>query len=146
MKYRPISPLLHGIIDYVFSFALLSVPSLMMLNRKAQRLYTINAFGVISYSAFTKYPPSVKQIIPLRLSEKPKRFRQIAKEVSRITDKTLSRELKSLEANKLIRRDVYDTFPPTVEYSITQYGLSLEKVLDELHFWGLAHRKKVIGK
>jgi len=80
------------------------------------------------------------------LSERPKRFRQLAREVSGITDKTLSKELKNLEANKLIRRDVYDTFPPTVEYSITPHGLSLEKVLDELHFWGLAHRREVLGK
>lgn len=87
-----------------------------------------------------------KLLILFSLSEGPKRFKQIAREVSGITDKTLSKELKSLEANKLINRDVYDTFPPTVEYSITQHGLSLEKVLDELHYWGMAHRKKVIGK
>jgi DNA-binding HxlR family transcriptional regulator len=87
-----------------------------------------------------------KLLILFSLSESPKRFTQIAKEVNGITDKTLSKELKSLEANKLVRRDVYDTFPPTVEYAITPHGLSLEKVIDELHFWGLAHRKKVIGK
>jgi DNA-binding HxlR family transcriptional regulator len=87
-----------------------------------------------------------KLLILFSLSEKPKRFKQLSGEVTGITDKTLSKELKSLEANRLIRRDVYDTFPPTVEYTITPHGLSLEKVLDELHFWGLAHRKKVIGK
>lgn len=87
-----------------------------------------------------------KLLILFTLAQGPKRFSQIAKEVDGITDKTLSKELKSLEANKLVRRDVYDTFPPTVEYSITRHGLSLEKVLDELHFWGLAHRKEVIGK
>ncbi|MBT1701033.1 helix-turn-helix transcriptional regulator [Fulvivirgaceae bacterium PWU4] len=87
-----------------------------------------------------------KLLILFALSEKPKRFKQIAKEVNGITDKTLSKELKNLEANKLIRRDVYDTFPPTVEYSITPHGMSLEKVLDELHFWGLSHRKKNIVK
>ncbi len=87
-----------------------------------------------------------KLLILFSLSEGPKRFKQIAREVGSITDKTLSKELKSLEANKLIKRDVYDTFPATVEYSITLHGLSLEKVLDELHYWGLAHRKKVIGK
>jgi len=87
-----------------------------------------------------------KLLILFALAEKPKRFKQIAKEVQGITDKTLSKELKSLEANQLIRRTVYDTFPPTVEYAITPHGLSLEKVLDELHFWGLAHRKEVIGK
>jgi DNA-binding HxlR family transcriptional regulator len=87
-----------------------------------------------------------KLLILFTLSAGPKRFKQISKEVNGITDKTLSKELKSLEANKLIVRAVYDTFPPTVEYSITPHGLSLEKLLEELHYWGLAHRKKVIGK
>jgi DNA-binding HxlR family transcriptional regulator len=87
-----------------------------------------------------------KVLILFALSEKPKRFNQISKEVGGITDKTLSKELKSLEMNKLICRNVYNTFPPTVEYSITPHGVSLEKVLDELHFWGLLHRNEVIGK
>lgn len=87
-----------------------------------------------------------KLLILFSLAERPKRFTQIAREVNGITDKTLSKELKSLEENKLILREVYDAFPPAVEYSITPHGMSLEKVLDELHFWGLAHRKKVIGK
>ncbi|MCX6214872.1 helix-turn-helix domain-containing protein [Spirosoma sp.] len=86
-----------------------------------------------------------KLLILFSLSESPKRFKQIAREVSGITDKTLSKELKNLEANKLVLRQVHDTFPPTVEYSITPHGMSLEKVIDELHFWGLAHRKEVIG-
>lgn len=87
-----------------------------------------------------------KLLILFSLSVSPKRFKQIAKEVSGITDKMLSKELKNLESNKLVVRQVYDTFPPTVEYSITPHGMSLEKVLDELHFWGLSHRKKVMGK
>lgn len=87
-----------------------------------------------------------KLLILFSLSGGPKRFGQMAKEVNGITDKMLSKELKNLEANKLVRREVFDTFPPTVEYSITPHGLSLGKVLDELHFWGLAHRKEVLGK
>ena len=87
-----------------------------------------------------------KLLILFSLSSGPKRFKQIAKNVSGITDKTLSKELKSLQANQLVKREVYDTFPPTVEYSITAHGKSLEKVIKELHFWGLAHRKKIIGK
>jgi len=87
-----------------------------------------------------------KLLILFSLSEKTKRFKEIAREVEGITDKTLSKELKSLEANQLIIRSVYDTFPPTVEYAITAHGLSLGKVLEELHYWGLSHRRKVIGK
>lgn len=87
-----------------------------------------------------------KLLILFSLSSGPKRFKQISKEVNGITDKTLSKELKSLEANKLVKRDVYDSFPPTVEYTITTHGKSLEKVIEELHYWGLTHRKKIIGK
>ncbi|MBE7174681.1 MAG: helix-turn-helix transcriptional regulator [Williamsia sp.] len=86
-----------------------------------------------------------KLLILFSLSSGPKRFKQLAREVSGITDKTLSKELKNLEANQLVKRSVYDTFPPTVEYTITPHGLSLEKVIEELHYWGLAHRKEIIG-
>lgn len=87
-----------------------------------------------------------KLLILFSLSAGNKRFKQLSKEVNGITDKTLSKELKNLEANKLIKRDVYDTFPPTVEYSITAHGKSLEKVMDELHYWGLAHRANIMEK
>ncbi|MVM41126.1 transcriptional regulator [Spirosoma sp. HMF3257] len=85
-----------------------------------------------------------KLLILFALSTGNKRFKQLSREVPGITDKTLSKELKSLEANKLIKRAVYDTFPPTVDYSITAHGKSLEKVMEELHYWGLAHRKEIM--
>ena len=74
------------------------------------------------------------------------RFKQISKELNGITDKVLSKELKDLEGNQLISRTVYDTFPPTVEYSITDHGKSLGKLIQELMAWGVKHRKKIIGK
>lgn len=86
-----------------------------------------------------------KLLILFSLYSGPKRFKQIAKEVSGITDKTLSKELKSLETNELIKREVFDTFPPTVEYTITQHGLSLNNLVEELHLWGMLHRKKMMG-
>jgi len=87
-----------------------------------------------------------KLLILFSLSSGPKRFGQISKEIPGISDKILSKELKHLEANQLVKRDVYDSFPPTVEYSITTHGKSLERVMEELHYWGLSHRKKIMGK
>ncbi|MBC9795482.1 winged helix-turn-helix transcriptional regulator [Sinomicrobium weinanense] len=87
-----------------------------------------------------------KLLILFSLSEGPKRFKQISRDVPGITDKTLSKELKRLETHQLILREVFNTFPPTVQYSITAHGMSLEKLLDELHYWGLLHRKEIIGK
>lgn len=84
--------------------------------------------------------------ILISLSEGPKRFRQIAKEVAGISDKMLSKELKELEQNQLVKRTVHDTFPPTVEYSRTEHAKSLGNVLHELRSWGMLHRKKIIGK
>ena len=83
--------------------------------------------------------------IIISLSFGNKRFCQISKEIEGITDKMLSKELKDLEVNQLISRTVYDSFPPTVEYAITEHGRSLEKVVAELRKWGLTHRKKIIG-
>ena len=84
--------------------------------------------------------------IMVSLSYGTKRFKQISREVNGITDKMLSKELKDLEINQLVKRTVYDSFPPTVEYSITEHGKTLKKVIDELAMWGALHRKKIMGK
>jgi DNA-binding HxlR family transcriptional regulator len=75
-----------------------------------------------------------------------KRFKEISKDVANITDKVLSKELKDMEANKLVTRTVYDTFPPTVEYAVTEHGKSLYEVIAALNKWGTSHRKKIHGK
>lgn len=87
-----------------------------------------------------------KLLILYSLCSGPKRFKEISREVPGITDKTLSKELKNLQANKLINREVFDTSPPTVEYTMTPHGMSLKNVLFELWNWGLIHREEVIGK
>jgi len=84
--------------------------------------------------------------IIISLSFGVKRFKQISNEINGITDRMLSKELKDLELNQLVKRTVYDSFPPTVEYSITEHGETLEKVISELRNWGLSHRKKIIRK
>ncbi|PZQ87734.1 MAG: transcriptional regulator [Flavobacterium johnsoniae] len=75
-----------------------------------------------------------------------RRFSDILNDVKGISNKMLSKELKELETNHLITRTVHETFPPTVEYEITDHGLSLEKVIMSLKDWGLVHRKKVTEK
>jgi DNA-binding HxlR family transcriptional regulator len=74
-----------------------------------------------------------------------KRFTELSKEVEGISDKVLAKELKELKLNQLIERTVHDTFPPTVEYSITPHGKSVEMVMIELKNWGGRHRKQILG-
>lgn len=73
-----------------------------------------------------------------------KRFSQMAKEIPGITDKMLSKELRDLEMNQLVKRTVYDSVPVVVEYSMTPYGKSLENLISELRNWGTQHRKRII--
>lgn len=75
-----------------------------------------------------------------------KRFREISREIPNITDKMLSKELKDLEMNLLIKRTVHDTFPVVVEYSMTPAGKTLEKLIDELRKWGIQHRKRILAR
>jgi len=88
---------------------------------------------------------SWKLPILLALKGGAKRFRQIAREVEGISDKMLSKELKDLEVNLLVKRTVYDTFPPTVEYEITKHADTLQEVMFALTKWGKLHRKKITG-
>jgi DNA-binding HxlR family transcriptional regulator len=80
------------------------------------------------------------------LSEGAKRFTEISKDVEGISDKMLSKELKDLELNHLVKRTVYDTFPPTVEYCVTEHAATLNGVMVALSDWGILHRKKIIEK
>src|SRR5436190_22454627 len=75
-----------------------------------------------------------------------KRFKELQRDVDGITAKMLSKELKDLEINKLVKRTVFDTKPVTVEYRLTDHGMSLEKIIQDLAIWGDLHRKKIFGK
>lgn len=74
-----------------------------------------------------------------------RRFGEMAREIPRITDRMLSKELRDLEANGLVKRTVYDTVPVTVEYSLTDYGRTLDNLIVELRAWGVRHRQRTIA-
>ncbi|MHB8259213.1 MAG: winged helix-turn-helix transcriptional regulator [Bacteroidia bacterium] len=72
-----------------------------------------------------------------------KRFKELHREIKGITAKMLSKELKELELNTLVKRTVYDSIPVSVEYELTTYGITLDKVIIALRDWGLKHRQKI---
>ncbi|WP_100074635.1 winged helix-turn-helix transcriptional regulator [Chryseobacterium camelliae] len=79
------------------------------------------------------------------LCYKPMRYSELLKEVKGISGKMLSRELKDLEANELIMRNVQSTAPVSVEYTITDYGQSLKDLTNVIADWGFIHRKRIIA-
>lgn len=74
------------------------------------------------------------------------RFKEIQRNIPGITGKVLSKELKHLEQHGIITRTVHQTAPIAVDYELTVYGKSLDKVINTLREWGMKHRKKMIGK
>lgn len=73
-----------------------------------------------------------------------RRFSDILKDVVGISNKMLSKELKDLEINKLIKRTVLETQPITVKYELTEHGLSLKTIINHLTEWGIKHREEIL--
>lgn len=75
-----------------------------------------------------------------------RRFSDILNDVTGISNKMLSKELKELETNKLIERTVLDTHPVTVLYELTEHGQTLKTIINNLTEWGIRHRKQITGR
>ncbi|RKQ35524.1 winged helix-turn-helix transcriptional regulator [Oceanobacillus halophilus] len=81
-----------------------------------------------------------KPIILLHLlKEGTQRFSELKRSLPGITQKMLTKQLRELEEEDIIERVVYPQVPPKVEYSITEYGRSLEPILHAMHEWGTKH-------
>ena len=84
-----------------------------------------------------KYKPIILYCL---MEYEPVRFNQMQRYLGRVADKTLSQNLKELERDGLIHRKMYAEVPPKVEYTLTERGSSLVKVLDQLCEWGSRNR------
>lgn len=73
-----------------------------------------------------------------------KRFKELERDVSGISPKMLIKELKDLEAIGIIDRQTFNTVPITVEYSLTENGLSLKPVLDHMQEWAGRFKSKMM--
>lgn len=71
-----------------------------------------------------------------------KRFSELMRSVTGITQKVLTSHLRSMEAAGLVTRTVYPEVPPKVEYSLTETGFSLKPILDSMTIWGTDYKKK----
>jgi DNA-binding HxlR family transcriptional regulator len=75
-----------------------------------------------------------------------KRFKDLESNIGKITPRMLSKELRELELNGVIKRTVHNTIPVKVEYELTPSGRMLSNVLDSMIEWGIGHRKTIMGK
>lgn len=77
-----------------------------------------------------------KALILWHLSDGTMRFSELRKAISSATPKMLTQQLRELETNALIHREVYPVIPPKVEYSLTDLGKSVLPVLVAMRDWG----------
>jgi len=75
-----------------------------------------------------------------------KRFNELHRALAGVTHRTLTQQLRELEAHRVIRRKVYRQVPPKVEYSLTPLGETLKPVLDAMHQWGEDYPYGITGK
>ena len=80
--------------------------------------------------------------ILVSLRDSPMRFNELQRMIEGISAKVLSSELKELELNGFIKRNVYDKTPVVVEYEATPYTQTLREVIGALSDWGIMHREK----
>ena len=71
-----------------------------------------------------------------------KRFNELMRSVTGITQKVLTSHLRNMESNGLLIRKVYAEVPPRVEYTLTETGYSLKPILDAMYAWGEDYKSK----
>ncbi len=67
------------------------------------------------------------------------RFGELRKEIDGVTQRMLTQQLRELEKDKIVNRKVYAEVPPRVEYSLTDYGRTLEPIMVAMRDWGADH-------
>ncbi len=84
-----------------------------------------------------------KMRIVIALMHGKSRFNELQRTIEGISSKVLAAELKELELNGFIRRNVHAETPVVVEYELTEYALSVKPVLEVLSEWGEMHKRKI---
>ena len=100
---------------------------------------SLNAVGDALYVIGGKW----KLRIIIALSAGNKRFNELQRTITGISARVLSNELKQLEQNGFVKRIVHTESPVVVEYELTNYSETLDKVLGSLREWGIMHKAKI---
>lgn len=85
-----------------------------------------------------------KVLIIRDLLDGTKRFGELKRSVGNISQKVLTANLRSMEEDGLLTREVFPEVPPRVEYTLTETGYSLKPILDSMVMWGENYKAKNI--
>lgn len=83
-----------------------------------------------------------KGLIIYHLLDGTLRFNELSRRVGDVTQRSLTKQLRDLEADGIVHRKVFAVVPPRVEYSLTEKGRLLRDVIEALRVWGSQHSRK----
>lgn len=106
-----------------------------MKTKKSRRIHNCH-FGCPVEAALDVIGNKWKGIILFHLLSGLKRFNELKRLIPDVSQRVLTLQLRELENDNVIRREVYPQVPPKVEYSLSELGLSLEPILVALREWG----------
>ncbi|WP_029420681.1 winged helix-turn-helix transcriptional regulator [Alicyclobacillus macrosporangiidus] len=86
-----------------------------------------------------------KPMILCHLQDGVLRFGELQRRLGGITAKMLTQQLRELEQDGLVHREVHAQIPPWVEYSLTELGRTTKSVLEAMSAWGRAYRAELSG-
>jgi DNA-binding HxlR family transcriptional regulator len=87
-----------------------------------------------------------KALILFHLMLGPKRFSDLKRQLPTITQRMLTLQLRELEDDGIVHREIYKQIPPKVEYSLTEFGKTLEPILLAMTAWGEKYTNEIVQR
>jgi DNA-binding HxlR family transcriptional regulator len=84
-----------------------------------------------------------KVLILCWLKERMHRFGELRRRIPGISERVLTQQLRELERDGIVHREVYPEVPPRVEYSLTEFGQTLRPLMGMLNDWGQTHLRRI---
>lgn len=104
---------------------------------------TICSFGCPVEAALEVLGGKWKGLILFYLRDETKRFNELKRHIPGITQRMLTKQLRQLEADKIVHREIFQEVPPKVEYSLTNFGRTLTPILKALQEWGVEYIEEI---
>lgn len=109
--------------------------------KKQSRRSSDSHYGCAIEAALDVIGNKWKGVILFHLLDSKKRFNELRRLIPSVTQRMLTLQLRELERDEVIHREIYPQVPPKVEYSLTSYGAKLEPLLQGLREWGDRYMK-----
>ncbi|XXX78155.1 helix-turn-helix domain-containing protein [Sorangium sp. So ce134] len=105
-----------------------------------------NPYGCGIGPAFEVIGGKWKAVILWEMQAQPRRFGELKRLLPGISEKMLIQQLREMEADGIVHREIFREVPPRVEYSVTELGASLNQALGPLSDWGERYAKKMAAR